>query len=131
MRRVLKPGGIALIIHSDFDTQVFNASDIALNRQIVHAFNDAGPRGQIGRELTGLCRQAGFSVETTVYPLVNTVWQADLYGHRVAHMIVQWLREKALVDPTKLQSWLDDLARQHERGYFFYSINRVLCCAQK
>jgi SAM-dependent methyltransferase len=127
IRRVLKPGGVALIIHSDFDSQVFNTTNLDLSRRIVHAFSDAGPRGQIGRELTGLCRQAGFSVETMIYPLVNTLWQADLYGHSVAHMMVQWLREKALVDPAELQSWLDDLAQQHERGYFFYSIVRVLC----
>jgi ubiquinone/menaquinone biosynthesis C-methylase UbiE len=131
MQRVMKPGGVALIIHSDFDTQVFNASDIDLNRRIVHAFNDAGPKGQIGRELPGLCRQAGISVEVTVYPLVNTAWQPNLYGYRVAHMMVRWLREKELIPVSDLQSWLDDLAQQHERGTFFYSINRVLCrCTQ-
>ncbi len=132
MRRVLRPGGTALVIHSDFDTQVFNAADVELNRRIVHAFNDAGPNGQIGRELLGLCRAAGFEkVDVQVYPLVNTVWQPDLYGYRAAHMMVEWLRQKALVDEDDLQRWLDDLAHQDERKAFFYSINRVLCRAQK
>jgi SAM-dependent methyltransferase len=127
MQRVLKPGGVVLVIHSDFDSQVFNATNVELNRQIVHAFNDAGPRGQIGRELPGLCRLAGFSVEATVFSLVNTEWQPNLYGYRVAHMMARWLREKALIPASEVQSWLDDLAQQHERGDFFYSINRVLC----
>jgi SAM-dependent methyltransferase len=127
MQRVLKPGGVALVVHSDFDSQVFNATNVELTRQIVHAFNDAGPKGQIGRELPGLCRQAGFSVEVTVYPLVNTEWQPQLYGYRAAHMTVEWLRQKQWIHQAQLQGWLDDLAQQHERGDFFYSINRVLC----
>lgn len=132
MRRVLKPGGTALVIHSDFDTQVFHAEDIELNRRIVHAFNDVGPNGQIGRALVGLCRAAGFEdVDAQVYPLVNTAWQPTLYGYRVAYMMVDWLRQKSLVTEEELQRWLDDLTRQHERGAFFYSINRVLCCARK
>lgn len=132
MRRVLKPGGVALVIHSDFDTQVFHAEDIELNRRIVHAFNDAGPNGQIGRALAGLCRAAGFAdVDAQIYPLVNTSWQPNLYGYRVAQMMVEWLRQKSLVHEDDLQRWLDDIAGQHERGAFFYSINRVLCCARR
>ena len=43
IRRVLKLGGSAVIVHSDFDTQVFTAADKALNRRVVHSFTDAGP----------------------------------------------------------------------------------------
>jgi hypothetical protein len=46
-------------------------------------------------------------------------------------MMVDWLRQKSLVTEEELQCWLDDLTRQHERGAFFYSINRVLCCARR
>lgn len=128
MKRVLKPDGTALLIHSDFDAQIISASDRELTRRIVHAFNDAGPNGQIGRILPGLCRQAGFgSVETSIYTLVNTVWAPNLYGNRMAHMMADWLSEKNLLSPEELSIWLADLADHGQRGDFFYAINRVIC----
>jgi ubiquinone/menaquinone biosynthesis C-methylase UbiE len=60
IHRVLKPGGIALIIHTDYETQGFNARDKRRSRAIVRAFAEAGPNGYIGRQLLGLCRRAGF-----------------------------------------------------------------------
>src|SRR3712207_7038897 len=38
--RVLRPGGHLLLGHTDFDTMVFNASDIELTRRLVHANAD-------------------------------------------------------------------------------------------
>jgi ubiquinone/menaquinone biosynthesis C-methylase UbiE len=38
--RALVPGGHFLLSHTDFDTIVFNASDIELTRRLVHAYAD-------------------------------------------------------------------------------------------
>ena len=40
LARVLTPGGHLLLGHTDFDTMVFNASDIELTRGLVHANAD-------------------------------------------------------------------------------------------
>ena len=128
IRRVLRPEGVALIVHSDFDAQVFATSDRERNRRIVHAFSDAGPNGQTGRELFGLCRQSGFaSIEASVYVLVNTEWRLDLYGYQVAHMMTEWLANKQLIAESVLANWLDDLRQRDAAGCFFYSINRNIC----
>jgi ubiquinone/menaquinone biosynthesis C-methylase UbiE len=132
MLRVIKPGGVALIAHSDFDSQVFNAADRQLNRKIVHSFSDAGPNGQIGRELFGLCRSAGFTrVRPLVYTLVNTVWKPEMYACRTAHMMRDWLLEKAAVSGEEIERWLADLAAQSAGGKFFYTINRNICFCEK
>ena len=128
IRRVLKPGGVAVIVHSDFDTQVFNTRDKELCRRIIHSFTDSGPNGQMGRKLYGLCKSAGFSsVHTFVYTLINTEWSPNLYAYRVAHMIVEWLTKKSLMPKNELKRWMADLETQHSRGVFFYSINRYIC----
>lgn len=128
MRRVLKPGGSAVVIHSDFDTQVFNCTDKRLCRKIVNAFADPGPNGQIGRELYGLCKNAGFqTVQPTVYPLINTEWIPNSYAYKVAHMMGDWLTKKSLVPKDELERWIADLAAQYSGGSFFYSINRYIC----
>src|SRR5215471_5503706 len=78
IRRILAPGGVALVVHTDFDTQVFAGDDLGLTRRIVHAFTDQGRRGTIGRDLFGLCAAAGFSrVEPSVRTLVATSFAPD------------------------------------------------------
>jgi arsenite methyltransferase len=127
IRRVLRFGGSAVVIHSDFDTQVFNSTHRNLCRKIVNAFTDSGPNGQMGRELYGLCQKAGFQrVEPTVYTLVNTEWSPNLYANRVAHMMIDWLTRESLVPREELERWKADLNAQHSRGAFFYSINRYI-----
>ena len=132
MRRVLRPGGLALLIHSDFDTQVFSASDTALCRKLVLAFSDSGPNGQMGRALFGLCSAAGFAhVQPDVYTLVNTEWRPDRYAYRIAHMMAEWLRLEKHASDDEINRWLADLAAQAATNNFFYSINRYLCVCQK
>jgi ubiquinone/menaquinone biosynthesis C-methylase UbiE len=132
IRRVVKVGGWALIIHTDFETQVFSASDKQRCRKIVQSFADAGPNGQMGRELYGLCKKAQFErVEPSIYPLVNQNWSPDLYSYKVAYMMVDWLKQQALVPTDELNAWLLDLEDQQARNLFFYSINRYLCHCQK
>jgi ubiquinone/menaquinone biosynthesis C-methylase UbiE len=132
MRRVIKPGGIFVVIHSDFDTQIFHTSDKQLNRKIVHAFSDSGPNGQIGRELVGLCREAGFTnAHPSIYALINTEWKSNLYAYKVAHMMVEWPMPTSDVSKNELNSWLEDIETQNSLGRFFYSINRNLCYCEK
>jgi len=126
--RVLKPKGPAVIIHTDFDTQVFNTQDKKLSRKVVMAFSDAGPNGQIGRELYGLCRKAGFqTVEPIIYTLTNTDWQANLYAYKITQMMTDWLRSKALLSESEIESWLADIESQAREDSFFYSVNRYMC----
>jgi ubiquinone/menaquinone biosynthesis C-methylase UbiE len=130
--RVLKQGGIALIIHSDFDTQVFQAGDRDRTRKIVNAFSDSGPNGQMGRELYGLCRGAGFaSVEALIYPFIGTSWEPNTYAYQMSHMMVEWLTRKAMVPASELTQWLSDLEQAYADGIFFYSINRYICVCAK
>lgn len=132
IRRVLKPGGRAVLIHTDFDTQVFNAAGKRLCRKIVNSFSDSGPNGQMGRALYGLCQQAQFQmVEPLVYTLVNQNWSPNLYSYKVAHMMIEWLTLQGLISPDELDEWLLDLEDQQTKGMFFYSINRYICCCQK
>jgi len=130
--RVLKQDGIALFIHSDFDTQVFNAGDRDRTRMIVRTFSDAGPNGQIGRELYGLCCGAGFaSVEPLIYPFMGTSWEQNTYAYQMSHMMVDWLTRKNTVPVSELAQWISDIDKAYREGNFIYSINRYICRCTK
>jgi hypothetical protein len=128
---MLKVDSSAVIVHSDFDTQVFNSGDKELCRRIVHAFTDSGPNGQLGRQLYQLCKAAEFqTLRLLVYTLVNTDWCPNLYGYKVAHMMTDWLTKTKRVAEDDLRRWLADLEAQGSRRRFFYSINRYICVRQ-
>lgn len=132
IRRVIKAGGCAVIIHSDFDSQIFKTDDEKLSRLVIRKFSDAGPNGIIGRDLYNLCVKAGFSkVEPMVYKLESTEWTPIAYPYRIAHMMVDWLENMKLVSKGKLQQWIGDLEKQHSKGNFYYSINRHICLCRK
>jgi ubiquinone/menaquinone biosynthesis C-methylase UbiE len=38
--RILRPGGVTVVVHWDFDSQVFDGTDKDLVRRLVHAFAD-------------------------------------------------------------------------------------------
>jgi ubiquinone/menaquinone biosynthesis C-methylase UbiE len=110
VRRVLKPDGTAVIVHSDFDTQVFRCENKDLCLAIVHAFTDSGPNGQLGRDLYHLCKRAEFqTVRPLVYTLINTEWLPNLYGYKSAHMMVDWSKKTKRVTESNLAKWLGDL----------------------
>ena len=132
IHRVLKPTGTAVIVHSDFDTQVFSCDDKELCRRIVHAFTDSGPNGQLGRELYSLCSLTGFhSVRPMIYPLINTEWLPNLYGYKAVQTMIEWFAKTRRVAESDLSRWLADIESQHERNSFFYSINRNICVCVK
>lgn len=132
IRRVLKPGGLALLQHSDFDTQVYTTPRLDLLRQFVHAFTDSGPDGVIGRKLPGIACEAGFSaVSASVYVLANRQFCEPWYGFRVFAMMKDWLLQKGLMPQEKIQALETSIRETAEAGSFFYSINRDLCLCRK
>lgn len=130
--RVLKPGGIAFIEHTDFDTQVFTTNNLNKTREIIHKFTDSGPDGTIGRRLKSICKKVGFkSVESLVYVLMNGSFEEHLYSYKAAQMMKEWLTEKNLVVQHELDIWIEDMKDISLKGEFFYSVNRCICLCLK
>jgi SAM-dependent methyltransferase len=126
--RVLRPGGVAVIAHWDFDTQVFDGADKALVRRLVHAYADLQQAwmrhadGWTGRRLHGLFFPTGlFDGEVHARVLTNTRYEAPLYGHGAAQSF-RTLAKRTLVTAGDVDRFLEDLAALHEAGRYFYSI---------
>ncbi len=132
MRRVLKPGGLALLQHSDFDTQVYTTPRLDLLRQFVHGFTDSGPDGVIGRKLMGIAQSVGFAeVASSVYVLINTEFAEPWYAAKVFAMMKDWLLRKELMAPEGIAALEISIQETARDGSFFYSVNRNLCLCRK
>jgi arsenite methyltransferase len=128
MRRVLRAGGRALLIHTDFESQIVGGVDAALTWEIMHAFSDAGPNGTIGRELPGLARDAGFvRVRVEVYTLVEEEFRPGRYAWEMVETMRRWFAARPVVTGERLARWAAELEAATAAGRFFYAVNRVIC----
>jgi len=131
VERVLSPGGHLALAHTDFDTLVFNSSDIELTRRLVHAFADTqeawmdSTDGTIGRKLAGIGRRSPFElVEVLAWVAIDTELQQ---GGR-ADIAVKGIRGAVRRDghhdlAAALDNWIADLHALARRGEFLFSVN--------
>ncbi|HAT73205.1 MAG TPA: hypothetical protein DCS63_10355 [Elusimicrobia bacterium] len=136
--RILKRGGLLVLSHDDFDTQIYNSSFPALSRELVHNYCDIKQKGMecadgmIGRKLHGLFRRSKFkkSVPQT-YTITNTSFKPLEYGYDSAQFIAYIAKESGKIDPKDIQEWLADLKKKDRSGEYFYSLNTYLISAVK
>ena len=75
LRRVLKPGGRAIIIDTDWESCVWHSSDDARMRRVLACWDTHCPHPHLPRELAPHLRAAGFTVTSVgVIPIVNVTF---------------------------------------------------------
>lgn len=138
VHRVLKPSGRILIEHTDWDTQVWNASDRRLERKLVHSFCDwtqgwmEVSDGWMGRKLLGLFRQPRLfkSLEVDTYVLTNSRYKPGTYGYARAQDLVALAHAKKGIRVEEARRFLRDLKAQDRAGTYFYNVTRYLVLAK-
>ena len=126
--RILRPGGIAVVVHWDFDSQVFDGTDKDLVRRLVHAFADlrqpwmAHVDGWMGRRLWGIfAPSARFDGAVHTRVLTNTTYAAPWYGHEMAGAM-KALVKRSLVTAEEYARFLTGLEELDRAGRYFYAI---------
>ncbi|MDQ7793610.1 MAG: methyltransferase domain-containing protein [bacterium] len=126
--RVLRPGKTVVTAHWDWDSQVFDGTDKALIRKLVHAFADwqqdwmDSADGWTGRRLWGFFNASGlFSGEVHARVLTSTAWAPSSYGHARARDLDGLVR-RGMVDPGDYRQFIADQEALSARGAYFYSI---------
>lgn len=127
--RILVPGGYLLLGHSDFDTLVFSATDLALTRRLVHRFCDtvqpwmSAADGTVGRRLVALGRRSPMELVTTfAWVGPHTTFEPGGPAHVAAMLVAaDGRRDPELRE--HVDGWLADLEDQARQGEFFYSLN--------
>jgi SAM-dependent methyltransferase len=126
--RVLRPGGVAVTAHWDFDSQLFDGSDRAGVRRLVHAFADwkqpwmEHADGWMGRRLGGVFAATGlFHGAVHARVMVNTTYAPPWYGHaRVQDMASLVRRGRASADDC--DRFVRDQEALAAQGRYFYGI---------
>lgn len=128
LHRVLRPGGRALILDTDWRSIVWHSSDPARTERILAAWDAHLFEPHLPAKLGPMLRTAGFEVRRVeIIPMLTPRWQPVSYVGGMMRTIHAFVRNHTAengLDPAEVEAWRDDQLALAERGEFFFSLNR-------
>ena len=132
MARVLKPGGRALAVSTDWDGVVWHSDNPEQMRKVLHAWEAHCTDPRLPRTLGARLKAAGFSLTSVSgYPIINTRLGEDTYSDGILHLIVDFAKRQQSINLDELQTWADELRRLSDDGRYFFSTMRYLFMVTK
>lgn len=130
--RVLRPGGRALFVATDWDTLVWHSDkpermDVVLKSWEAHCAHPRLPR-KLGQRL----KRAGFTVaEVSTFPIVNLTWSTSTYSEGLADLVRSFVSAQNEIPLDVLALWREELEELSSAGNYFFSICRFMFLACK
>jgi arsenite methyltransferase len=132
LRRVLRPGGRALILDTDWDSIVWHATDSGRMRRLLAAWTERFADPHLPRSLARQLRDAGFRVDhPQVLVLLNPEYRPDTYSVANAKIMADFAVARGGLTREEVNAWLADLEQLGREGRYFFSLNRYLFLATR
>lgn len=132
LARVLKPGGRALIMDTDWESAVWASADDARMRRVIDTWNEHVPNPRLPRELAALLHDAGFErIEGHVFPLLNIGHCRNTYSAGMTGVISSFAAGRNGLTADDTRDWRTDLLARGQRSEYFFSLNRFVFLAVK
>jgi SAM-dependent methyltransferase len=129
--RVLRPGGLAVVGHTDFDTALFTSDDDALTRILVDRFVaevptwDAHTDGFMGRKLLRLAVESLFEVvDVQSWADPHRRFDEGSLAWKIAMGMVAAVRDDEELAAQAAQ-WLESVGRLASEGRFLFTVTDV------
>jgi arsenite methyltransferase len=125
LRRVLRTGGRALILDTDWDSLVWHAADRERHRRIMAAWEEHLAHPHLPCTLPGQLRRAGLRVTgRSLIPLLNPTYEQDTFSALIMETIAQFVDGRQGVTRSDVDAWMADLRERGAEDNYLFSINR-------
>lgn len=132
MFRVLKPGGRAVILDTDWDSLVWNCRDEALMARAMALFRSPYADACAPRTLSRRLTAAGFGItERRSFTVLNWEIDPDSYAQQTAGFIKAMMADSEAFTDEDWERWSADQAAAAAAGEFMFSLNRYIFRAGK
>jgi SAM-dependent methyltransferase len=130
--RVLRPGGRAVFVATDWDALVWHSENPDRMALVMESWKSHCAHPHLPRSLRTRLVSAGFRFDVaSVFPILNLAWQDDAYSKGLARLIRDFVGRKNDLTPDSLREWYDEFGRLSEAGRYFFSSNRYIFRASK
>lgn len=124
--RVLRPGGIAVWSHTDFDTILVDTPDGHLSRAVLHAYADQPQPwmkhsdARMGRKIAGLARRSHLDLTWVDAHVLSECSPTPEVQDRLDD-VVRSLATSTSIEPELLARWKTELDASVTDGSFFFA----------
>jgi ubiquinone/menaquinone biosynthesis C-methylase UbiE len=132
LRRVLRPGGRAVILDTDYGSLVIHTENPARMARVIAAWDEHFVHAGLPRTLSRQLRDAGFTVrQRAVIPMFNPEYHANTYSRGLLDLMASFAVGRRGVTQEEADAWAAELRELGRQGKFFFSLNRYLFVADK
>jgi arsenite methyltransferase len=125
LRRVLRPGGRALILDTDWDSVVWHAADRQRHRRIMAAWEEHLVHPHLPGTLPGHLRGAGFRVTgRQLIPLFNPRYEPNTFSALTMETIGRFVAGRQGLTEADVDAWTADLRERGAEDNYLFSLNR-------
>jgi ubiquinone/menaquinone biosynthesis C-methylase UbiE len=125
LRRVLRTGGRALLLDTDWDSVVWHVADRERHRRVMDAWEEHLVHPHLPADLPGQLRRAGFRVTGRhLIPLFNPTYEQNTYSALIMETIAQFVAGRKGVTQAVVEAWMADLRERGAEDSYLFSVNR-------
>jgi arsenite methyltransferase len=125
LRRVLRPGGRALVLDTDWDSVVWHAADRERHRRVLAAWEEHLVHPHLPCTLPGQLRRAGLRVtRRSLIPLFNATYEQETYSALTMETIARFVEGRQGLTGADVAAWTADLRERGAEDDYLFSVNR-------
>lgn len=125
--RVLRPGGRALVLDTDWGTLAWRSTDQMRMSRVLSAFNEHLHDPFVPRTLASNLKTAGFTIQDQkVAPLFNPIYNMDTVSYGLIELIEWFVPGRKGVTKEEADAWARDLRNLGEASNYFFSLNQYM-----
>ena len=127
LARVIRPGGRALLVDTDWESAVWASHDDVRMRRVIETWNEHIPHPQLPRTLKRRMMQAGFDdVRVDVVPLLNVAYDPQTYSVGMMTMLGNFATGRHGLTAEDIAAWKADARAIGDEDGYFFSLNRFV-----
>jgi ubiquinone/menaquinone biosynthesis C-methylase UbiE len=130
--RVVRAGGRALVVATDWGTVAWQSSDPLRMSRVLSAFDEHLAHPHLPRRLGRLFEDAGFRrPRCETFVMLNPVYDPNTYSGGMIDLIAGFTAGRRGVSVEEAADWAEDLRERGRRGDYFFSLNQYFFLAEK